>query len=188
MGCVQTVKNCLKKVVEDGAAQEDWDELVAWVALGYRITPQDATRISPYHMLYAQQPSIPSAIRDKVMDPLDPEDSEAAATELARRAKLVAHQVHQVIAAWNVRVVGQGVGIGCSGHEAASRPAGLGSTPGCANSQAVGVLGRLILIYGQRQGPLSQRCVWVIVFRARHVAEMERRSTAQHWAGLKSKA
>jgi hypothetical protein len=91
--CVQTVKNCLKKVVEDGAAQEDWDELVAWVALGYRITPQDATRISPYHMLYAQQPSIPSAIRDKVMDPLDPEDSEAAATELARRAKLVAHQV-----------------------------------------------------------------------------------------------
>lgn len=48
--------------------------------------------------------------------------------------------------------------------------------------------GRLILIYGQRQGSLSQRCVWVVVFRARHVAEMVRRSTAQHWAGLKSKA
>lgn len=91
--CVQTIKTCLKKLVEGGAEQEDWDELVPWVALGYRITPQDATRISPYHMLFAQQPSIPSAIRDKVVDPLDPDDVEAAAAELARRAQLVARQV-----------------------------------------------------------------------------------------------
>lgn len=91
--CVQTVKRCLSKLIDNEQECSRWDTLLPWVALGYRITPQESTRLSPYQMLYAQLPMIPSAVRESCTEPLDFDGSDLAATELLRRAHEVARQV-----------------------------------------------------------------------------------------------
>ena len=89
--CVQTLKQCLKKHSETDAPIEPWDKLVAWIALSYRCAPQASTGVAPYHMLYAQPPIIPPAIRPKLTEPLDFSTPEQAGLMLLERAAAVKH-------------------------------------------------------------------------------------------------
>lgn len=103
--CVQTIKRSLKKIVDSDAEGRRWDELLPWVALGYRVTPQESTKLSPYQMLYAQLPMLPSALHDHFVDSLDLNDEEAAASTLVQRAKAVAHQC--IMAGQNLAIAQQ---------------------------------------------------------------------------------
>lgn len=84
--CVQTLKRCLKKHVEATGNVTNWDELVPWIALGYRASPQAASKLAPYQMLYAVAPTIPPNIRERFVEPIDFDDHEAASDALLRRA------------------------------------------------------------------------------------------------------
>ena len=86
---VQTLKMCLKKHMHEDMESRTWDELVAWIALGYRCSPQAATGIAPYQMLYATHPTVPPAIKDRIKEPLRLDDPEAAGELLLKRAKAV---------------------------------------------------------------------------------------------------
>ena len=90
---VQTLKLCLKKHMptdRTDAEYRTWDELVAWIALGYRCSPQASSGLAPYQMLYATQPTVPPAIKEKIKEPLELDlDPEAAAAVLLRRAAAI---------------------------------------------------------------------------------------------------
>ena len=98
--CVQTLKTCLRKLItgQKGGA-EKWDEHVAWIALGYRVTPHDTTKMAPYQMLYAVSPIIPPNIKARMAEPINFDSPEQAAKQIARRAKEV--QTSCIIAGWN---------------------------------------------------------------------------------------
>ncbi len=103
--CVQTLKSSLTKMIEGGEARKNWDQLVAYVALGtlgYRVSPQKSTGISPYQMLYAQLPQFQVAIRDKSWGPIDLNNEEKALKSLRERARMVAE--HMVEAGQGLRV------------------------------------------------------------------------------------
>ena len=87
--CVQTIKACLRKHMELNAQPQSWDSLVAWIALGYRVTPQAATGLAPYQLLYATSPTIPPAAKARLMPPLDFDKPEAAAQQLLSRAATI---------------------------------------------------------------------------------------------------
>ena len=98
--CVQTLKTCLRKQITGLKGEaENWDKLVAWIALGYRVTPHESTKMAPYQMLYAVTPTIPPNIKARMKDPVDIDGSVKSALEIARRAE----EVHRscVIAGWN---------------------------------------------------------------------------------------
>jgi len=106
---VQTIKKALTKMIENGADPLDWDLHVAYIALAYRVTPQAATTLSPYHMLYAQVPTLPSSIQGRSYEPIDFDidvNSDAAVRRVTRdqaaRAKVIQHQM--VIAGQGLRV------------------------------------------------------------------------------------
>ena len=101
--CVQTLKRCLRKQLtglKDGASR--WDTLVAWIALGYRVTSQASSGFSPYHMLYAVQPTVPPNVKIRLVDSVDVDGSAAAAQLIAERA--VAVQRSCIIAGWNLQI------------------------------------------------------------------------------------
>jgi site-specific DNA-cytosine methylase len=89
---VQVAKRSLRKLCEGGRTAE-WDLQLPWVALGYRCSKQSSTGFSPYELLYARQPVFPSAIQDKMQEPLDCEDQAAAAASILRRAKWLEERI-----------------------------------------------------------------------------------------------
>ena len=90
---VQSIKRALRKMVDaqattpGGAAS--WDEQLPWVLLGYRASTQESTKFSPMQLLYARDPIIPPATMDRMLEPLDFNDPEAAAVELLARVKYI---------------------------------------------------------------------------------------------------
>ena len=60
-----------------------------WVALGYRITPQESTKLSPYEMMFACKPDLPSAHREKLREPVNFDDPKLASQSIVERAKLI---------------------------------------------------------------------------------------------------
>lgn len=83
---VQVAKRGLRKLCETkGTAQ--WDDQLPWVALGYRCSKQSSTGFSPYELLYARQPVFPSAVQQKMQQPVDFENAAAAADSILRRAQ-----------------------------------------------------------------------------------------------------
>ena len=99
---VQTVKRALKKLCAAKGSKEDWDMQLPWLAMGYRCSPQQSTGLSPYAMLYARNPTIPPAIRERMEEPFNLDDPDAAMKDFLARAKLV--QRHMVIAGDNLRI------------------------------------------------------------------------------------
>lgn len=95
--CVQTAKAALAKMVEDKGTQKTWDELLPYVAMGYRCSRQKSTGFSPYEMLYAVAPVVPPAIRERMLnEDLDvetPASRQRAAVLLLQRAQLVAQRM-----------------------------------------------------------------------------------------------
>ena len=66
-----------------------WDTQLAWVALGYRVTPQSSTRFAPYQMLYATLPTVPAAAKERLSEPIDFDNVEVAANSLWERSKVL---------------------------------------------------------------------------------------------------
>jgi hypothetical protein len=84
---VQTVKRALAKMAEESKSGRKWDEHLPWILLGYRCSKQESTGLAPYTLLYAQEPTIPPAIKEKLEDPID-FTKETATRMLQQRAKL----------------------------------------------------------------------------------------------------
>jgi len=53
----QTLSRCLVKVVDED--QQNWDEKLDTVLMGYRASRQSSTKHSPYYMLFQQQMRLP---------------------------------------------------------------------------------------------------------------------------------
>ena len=60
---VQTMKQSLRKSVLERCAA-DWDLVLPYVAMGYRMTQQRALGYSPYFILYGRHPIFPAKIQD----------------------------------------------------------------------------------------------------------------------------
>lgn len=58
--CVQTVKRALSKMAETRGAGFQWDDELAFIQLGYNCSVQESTRLTPYAVMLAHQPIIPS--------------------------------------------------------------------------------------------------------------------------------
>ncbi|GIL92187.1 hypothetical protein Vretifemale_19732, partial [Volvox reticuliferus] len=61
---VQTCKNALRRIAEAGGGNTDWDKHLAYVMLGYNCSAQSSSRVAPYHILHAVEPTIPPAIKE----------------------------------------------------------------------------------------------------------------------------
>jgi hypothetical protein len=87
--CVRTIKKCLNAVIDEKQSKAEWEQEVHWVALGYRASPQMSTGMSPFEMLYARKPTVPPAVQERMLEPIDFDDARKAAAELTQRAAWV---------------------------------------------------------------------------------------------------
>jgi hypothetical protein len=83
---VQVVKRALKKHCASTGSNSTWDNALPWVQLGYNCSVQSSTRFSPYHLLFCHQPVVPPAIKQRMEQPLNFDDPEAATASLQARA------------------------------------------------------------------------------------------------------
>ena len=86
---VQSIKQALRKYCQQQDAIPGWHLHLQWVLLGYRCSVQAATGFSPYHMLYAQQPTVPPAVKERLQDPVDFDNPDTAAEALLQRAQVI---------------------------------------------------------------------------------------------------
>ena len=60
---VQTLKKSLRKcLLERGS--EEWDELLPYVAMGYRLSKQKSLGYSPYYLIFGRHPIFQASIQD----------------------------------------------------------------------------------------------------------------------------
>ena len=83
---VQTVKNCIRRSCD--TEFEKWAEVLPWIVMGYRMSPQAALRFAPYYLLYGRAPVVPPAIRERMYEPLDFDCPEKAMQSVVERAAL----------------------------------------------------------------------------------------------------
>jgi hypothetical protein len=86
---VKTVKTSLNRHVDQEGNAERWDMYIPWIVLGYRVTRQESTCLSPYEILYAVPPVIPPSIRERVEPSVSFDDPEVAAESILLRAQLI---------------------------------------------------------------------------------------------------
>ncbi|HSG21073.1 MAG TPA: DDE-type integrase/transposase/recombinase, partial [Burkholderiaceae bacterium] len=91
---VQTVKRSLRKLCEATLSVDAWDEQLPWIVLAYNCSKQASTKLAPYHLLYAREPTFPTGtgaqrMREVLPDADTPPDMEQVATNLARRAQYI---------------------------------------------------------------------------------------------------
>jgi hypothetical protein len=87
---VGIIKKAITKTCIAKQEVHNWDREVAWAVLGYRCSKQRSTGLSPYEMLYARAPVIPSALQESFAQPIDLDNAEAAVNDLLLRQRLVA--------------------------------------------------------------------------------------------------
>ncbi|KAJ9523780.1 hypothetical protein QJQ45_019973, partial [Haematococcus lacustris] len=87
--CVQTVKACLRKHCTSNRVTDQWDDALPMIALGYRCSTQESTRMTPYELLFARKPVVPPAIAERVEQPINFDDPELAAELVMHRAVAV---------------------------------------------------------------------------------------------------
>ena len=68
---VQTMKRALRKCLLDGGGV-DWDELLPYIAMGYRMTKQKAVGYSPYFLMFGRDPIFQSRLQHLQEAELDP--------------------------------------------------------------------------------------------------------------------
>ena len=85
--CVKSVKACLQRYIDTVGDSRHWDEYLPWILMGYRCTPQEATKVSPYLVLFGSEPVIPPSIRERMSAPLNFDDPDIAALSILERAK-----------------------------------------------------------------------------------------------------
>ena len=57
---VGTLKRAMSKRVDETGAQ-DWDIHAIYTTLAYNLTPQESTKVAPFHALYGREPQFPSS-------------------------------------------------------------------------------------------------------------------------------
>ena len=72
---VQTMKRALRKCLCDGGGQE-WDELLPYIAMGYRMSKQKSVGYSPYFLMFGRDPIFQSKHQPLVELTTDPSDEE----------------------------------------------------------------------------------------------------------------
>ena len=83
---IGTLKRGLQKSVDAHGDAENWDLRLPYIVQGYRVSPQAATKHSPYELLFAVKPAIPSATRENFSEALDFDDPAAASSSILSRA------------------------------------------------------------------------------------------------------
>ncbi len=86
---VHVVKTALTKMSQARKSLTQWDQDVAWLALGYRCTPQSSTGYSPYELMFARPPVVPPAVKEALAPAISYDDPAAAAQDLLLRKDLV---------------------------------------------------------------------------------------------------
>jgi hypothetical protein len=99
---VQTVKRALQKHCASTANTADWDRQIYWIALGYRCSKQASTGLAPYEIMFGQAPIIPPAIKQRMDEPINFDDGDAASQHVLARAELLKR--HCAIAMANQQV------------------------------------------------------------------------------------
>ena len=79
---VQTLKQSLRRCLMDRTWQKEWDEILPYVAMGYRISKQKSVGFSPYFLLYGRQPLFPSKIQHLEEEEINPAEGSAAKLHL----------------------------------------------------------------------------------------------------------
>ena len=69
--CVGSVKSCLARYVDTSGSPEDWDLYLPWIALGYRATPQESTKYTPFQLMYSADCITPPNIKERFQMPID---------------------------------------------------------------------------------------------------------------------
>ena len=72
---VQTMKRALRKCLCDGGG-EQWDELLPYIAMGYRMSTQKSVGYSPYFLMFGRDPITPSRHQPFQELPMDVSDEE----------------------------------------------------------------------------------------------------------------
>ncbi|KAK3279661.1 hypothetical protein CYMTET_12460 [Cymbomonas tetramitiformis] len=87
---VQMTKAALTKACKQAGSIDRWDSFLPWIMLGYNATPQESTRLAPYELVYAQRPTLPPAIKERLNQPLEScMDVDAMAASYLERAEYV---------------------------------------------------------------------------------------------------
>lgn len=84
---VQTAKRSLAKMV--AAHPSSWETQLPYVMLGYNASVQNATGFSPYQLLHAVPPTVPSSIREHFTGELDLDDPVLAAQSVYARSMIL---------------------------------------------------------------------------------------------------
>ena len=71
---MQTMKRALRKCLLDGGGEE-WDELLPYIAMGYRMSKQKAVGYSPYFLMFGRDPIIQSRLQESQAEVLNLETS-----------------------------------------------------------------------------------------------------------------
>ena len=100
--CVGTIKRSLSKLCAEEGSQLEWDKHLPWLMLGYNTSPSKATNLSLYQLMHAVTPTMPPAIRERMQEPVDLDDPEAAASDYLASSLLV--KARSVIAGDNIRI------------------------------------------------------------------------------------
>ena len=72
---VQTMKRALRKCLLDGGGEE-WDELLPYLAMGYRLSKQKGVGYSPYFLMFGRDPIFHSRLQQSQEEVLDLDTSE----------------------------------------------------------------------------------------------------------------
>lgn len=68
---VQTPKQTLRRCLLDESWNLQWDDLLPYVVVGYRMSKQKSLNYSPYFLLYGRDPLFPSKIQHLEVDAID---------------------------------------------------------------------------------------------------------------------
>jgi hypothetical protein len=88
---VKTMKTALRTLVMQKHHLDEWDTDSAFISLGYNCSIQESTKLSPWELLHAHEPTLPPATKARFSKPLDiwsmREDN--LAEELSMRAEIM---------------------------------------------------------------------------------------------------
>ena len=70
---VQTLKHGLRRCLLDNTSNLEWDDVLPYVSMGYRMSKQKSTGYSPYFLLYGREPLFQARIQHLENDMIDPQ-------------------------------------------------------------------------------------------------------------------
>jgi hypothetical protein len=92
---VQSVKNCLRRCCDEDT--HTWASVLPWILMGYRMTPQAATHLSPYSLMFGTFPVIPPAIVERISVPIDYDSPTSAVRMLIEKSNLLRQLMPQAL-------------------------------------------------------------------------------------------